>query len=101
MAEITASAVKELRELSGAGMMDCKAALTETKGDVQAAVDWLRNYRDLSQGGRTANSLRAKLQGVSERLLVTCRTIHEGSGDQDRIGRGGPAVLRNLQDVRQ
>jgi len=39
---ITASQVKELRELTGAGMMDCKAALAETNGDIEAAVDWLR-----------------------------------------------------------
>ena len=42
MAAITASLVKELREKTGAGMMDCKKALTETKGDVESAVDWLR-----------------------------------------------------------
>ncbi len=42
MAEITAALVKELREKTGAGMMDCKKALTETGGDVEAAVDRLR-----------------------------------------------------------
>ncbi len=42
MAEITAAAVKELRERSGAGMMDCKKALTEAAGDIEAATDWLR-----------------------------------------------------------
>jgi len=42
MAEITAALVKELREKSGAGMMDCKKALTETNGDIEAAIDWLR-----------------------------------------------------------
>src|ERR1700722_712644 len=42
MAEITAALVKDLREKTGAGMMDCKRALTETTGDVEAAVDWLR-----------------------------------------------------------
>jgi elongation factor Ts len=42
MAEITAALVKELREISGAGMMDCKKALVETNGDKEAAVDWLR-----------------------------------------------------------
>ena len=42
MAEITASLVKELRERTGAGMMECKKALTENDGDVQAAADWLR-----------------------------------------------------------
>ncbi len=42
MAEITAALVKELRQSSGAGMMDCKKALTETAGDLHAAEDWLR-----------------------------------------------------------
>ncbi len=42
MAEITASLVKELRDKTGAGMMDCKKALGETNGDLEAAVDWLR-----------------------------------------------------------
>ena len=42
MAEITAATVKELRERTGAGMMDCKKALAETNGDMEAAVDWLR-----------------------------------------------------------
>ncbi|GIR10070.1 MAG: hypothetical protein CM15mP21_3320 [Hyphomicrobiales bacterium] len=42
MAEITASMVKELREASGAGMMDCKTALNENDGNMEAAIDWLR-----------------------------------------------------------
>ena len=42
MAEITAALVKDLREKTGAGMMDCKKALVETKGNLEAAVDWLR-----------------------------------------------------------
>ena len=42
MAEITAATVKELRERTGAGMMDCKKALGETSGDMEAAIDWLR-----------------------------------------------------------
>jgi elongation factor Ts len=42
MPEITASLVKDLREKTGAGMMDCKRALTETAGDTEAAIDWLR-----------------------------------------------------------
>ena len=42
MAEVTAAAVKELREKTGAGMMDCKKALTETGGDMEKAIDWLR-----------------------------------------------------------
>ena len=42
MADISPKLVKDLREKTGAGMMDCKKALTETKGDLEAAVDWLR-----------------------------------------------------------
>ena len=42
---VTAALVKELREKSGAGMMDCKKALNETNGDMDAAVDWLRTKR--------------------------------------------------------
>jgi len=58
MAEITASSVKELRERTSAGMMDCKAALKETNGDMEAAIDWLR-AKGLSaaakKAGRTAS----------------------------------------------
>jgi elongation factor Ts len=58
MAEITAAAVKELRERSGAGMMDCKKALTETGGDLEAAIDWLRTKglaTAAKKAGRTAS----------------------------------------------
>ena len=49
MAAITASLVKDLREKTGAGMMDCKNALTEVAGDIEAAVDWLRKKGKKSQ----------------------------------------------------
>ena len=54
---ITASMVKELREATGAGMMDAKKALTETDGDMEAAVDWLRTKglaKAAKKAGRTA-----------------------------------------------
>jgi len=54
---ISAAQVKELRELTGAGMMDCKAALAETNGDIEAAVDWLRKKgiaKADKKAGRTA-----------------------------------------------
>lgn len=57
MAGISAAMVKELRELTGAGMMDCKAALGETGGDLEAAVDWLRKKglsKAAKKSGRTA-----------------------------------------------
>src|SRR3712207_3774665 len=57
MAEITAAMVRDLREKTGAGMMDCKRALAETGGDMEAAIDWLRK-KGLSaaakKSGRTA-----------------------------------------------
>ncbi|MFN3348516.1 translation elongation factor Ts [Pseudorhodoplanes sp.] len=65
MAEITAALVKDLREQTGAGMMDCKAALTETKGDLEAAVDWLRK-KGLSKAAKKADRVAAEgLIGIS------------------------------------
>lgn len=57
MADITAAAVKDLREKTGVGMMDCKRALTETGGDMEAAIDWLRTKglsKAAKKAGRTA-----------------------------------------------
>ncbi|MCA1940109.1 MAG: translation elongation factor Ts [Caenispirillum bisanense] len=59
MAEITASLVKELREKSGAGMMDCKKALAETNGDLEAAVDWLRK-KGLAAAAKKAGRVAAE-----------------------------------------
>jgi elongation factor Ts len=65
MAEITAAAVKELRERTGAGMMDCKKALAETGGDMEAAVDWLR-AKGLSAAAKKAGRTAAEgLVGVA------------------------------------
>jgi elongation factor Ts len=67
MAEITAGMVKDLREKTGAGMMDCKAALNETKGDMEAAVDWLRK-KGLSKAAKKAGRTAAEgLVGVATR----------------------------------
>src|ERR1700730_15142734 len=55
MATITAAMVKDLRESTGAGMMDCKAALTESGGDMQAAQDWLRK-KGLSEAAEKGRS---------------------------------------------
>src|SRR3954462_15893901 len=59
MATITAGMVKELRESTGAGMMDCKAALTETNGDMQGAQDWLRK-KGLSKAAKKAGRVAAE-----------------------------------------
>ena len=59
MSNITAAMVKDLREKTGAGMMDCKAALTETAGDVEAAVDWLRK-KGLSKAAKKSGRVAAE-----------------------------------------
>ncbi|MAU60679.1 translation elongation factor Ts [Parvibaculum sp.] len=59
MAEITASMVKELREKTGAGMMDCKSALNESGGDMEAAVDWLRT-KGLAKAAKKAGRVAAE-----------------------------------------
>ena len=59
MAEITAALVKELREKTGAGMMDCKKALAETKGDLEGAFDWLRK-KGLAAAAKKAGRVAAE-----------------------------------------
>src|SRR6516162_269968 len=67
MAEVTAALVKELREKTGAGMMDCKRALGETGGDIEGAVDWLRK-KGLSAAASKAGRVAAEgLIGVATR----------------------------------
>ncbi|HSD92944.1 MAG TPA: translation elongation factor Ts [Methyloceanibacter sp.] len=59
MTTITATTVKELRDKTGAGMMDCKAALNETNGDMEAAVDWLR-AKGLAKAAKKAGRVAAE-----------------------------------------
>src|SRR5690606_31879967 len=61
MAEITAALVKDLREKSGAGMMDCKKALVENAGDMEAAADWLRT-KGLAKAAKKSD--RAAAEGL-------------------------------------
>lgn len=64
MADITTALIKELREKSGAGMMDCKKALTETNGDLEAAIDWLRT-KGLAAAAKKSSRVAAEgLVGV-------------------------------------
>jgi elongation factor Ts len=65
MAEITAALVKDLREKSGAGMMDCKKALTETGGDMDAAVDWLRAKGLATASKKSSRTAAEGLVGVA------------------------------------
>jgi elongation factor Ts len=73
MAEITAALVKELREKSGAGMMDCKKALIENNGDVEAAIDWLRAKgiaKADKKSGRTAAEGLIGINGAGTSAVV-------------------------------
>ena len=65
MAEITAAAVKDLREKSGAGMMDCKKALTENNGDMDAAIDWLRTKGLATAAKKSSRTAAEGLVGVT------------------------------------
>ena len=74
MADITASMVKELRERTGAGMMECKKALTENNGDIEAAADWLRKT-GLAKADKKADRVAAEgriamAQGQGAAVLV-------------------------------
>ncbi len=59
MSNISASLVKELRDKTGAGMMDCKNALSEAGGDMEAAVDWLRT-KGLAKAAKKAGRVAAE-----------------------------------------
>ena len=85
MAEITASLVKELREKTGAGMMDCKKALNEVQGDLEKAVDWLRT-KGLSAAAKKAGRVAAEgLVGVSAN--GTRGAVLEVNAETDFVGR--------------
>ena len=72
--QISASMVKDLRERTGAGMMDCKAALTETSGDLEAAIDWLRkkgmSKAEKKSGRVAAEGMVVALSGDKKAAVV-------------------------------
>ena len=85
MAEVTAALVKKLREQTGAGMMDCKKALADTEGDLQAAVDWLRK-KGLSQAQKKAG--RATAEGlVAVSTEGTTGAMVEVNAETDFVAR--------------
>ncbi len=82
---ISASLVKELRDKTGAGMMDCKAALTETKGDIESAVDWLRK-KGLSKAAKKAGRVAAEgLVGLA--VSGTTGAVVEVNSETDFVAR--------------
>lgn len=85
MAAITASMVSELRQATGAGMMDCKAALTETGGDIEAAVDWLRK-KGLAKAAKKAGRVAAEgLVGMA--VSGTVGVVVEVNSETDFVAR--------------
>ena len=85
MAQITAQMVKDLREMTGAGMMDCKAALGEAAGNVDAAVDWLRK-KGLSKAAKKADRVAAEgLVGLA--VKGTKGVVVEVNSETDFVAR--------------
>ncbi|NCM97933.1 MAG: elongation factor Ts [Rhodobacterales bacterium] len=96
---ITASMVKELRDSTGAGMMDAKRALTETAGDMEAAVDWLRT-KGLAKAAKKAGRVAAEgLVGVA---VAGGRGVAvEVNSETDFVGKNGDfqALVRSITAV--
>jgi elongation factor Ts len=85
MAEITAALVRDLREKTGVGMMDCKAALAATSGDMEAAVDWLR-AKGLAKAAKKSTRVAAEgLVGVATR--GTSGAVVEVNSETDFVAR--------------
>jgi elongation factor Ts len=99
MANISAQMVKELRESTGAGMMDCKAALTETNGDMQAAVDWLRK-KGLSKAAKKAGRVAA--EGLIGLLVQSGKgVVVEVNSETDFVARNDlfQGLVKMIADV--
>ena len=99
MANISASMVKELRDSTGAGMMDCKAALNETDGNIDAAVDWLRK-KGLSKAAKKAGRVAADgLVGVA--IRGTKGVVVEVNSETDFVARNDlfQGLVKMIADV--
>ena len=87
MANITAAMVKDLREKTGAGMMDCKSALSEVDGDIEAAVDWLRK-KGLSKAAKKSGRIAAEGL-VAVAVEGTRGVVVEVNSETDFVARNG------------
>jgi elongation factor Ts len=99
MANITAQMVKDLRDLTGAGMMDCKAALGESGGNVDQAVDWLRK-KGLSKAAKKADRVAAEgLIGISTK--GTKGVVVEVNSETDFVARNDlfQGLVKMIADV--
>jgi elongation factor Ts len=99
MAEITAPLVKELREKTGAGMMDCKKALAESNGDIQAAADWLREKGILKAAKKADRVAADGLVGISS--TGKAAALVEINSETDFVARndGFQKAVRGIADV--
>jgi elongation factor Ts len=96
---ISAAQVKELRDLTGAGMMDCKAALAETNGDMEAAVDWLRK-KGIAKADKKASRTAAEgLIGVASD--ANSAVVVEVNSETDFVARNEAfqQIVRNVAEV--
>ncbi|MBH0237058.1 translation elongation factor Ts [Methylobrevis albus] len=96
---ISAAQVKELREKTGAGMMDCKSALIETNGDIEAAIDWLRT-KGLAKAAKKAGRVAAEgLVGVA--TDGTKASVVEVNSETDFVARNDAfqTLVRNVAAV--
>ncbi len=96
---ISAALVKQLRDMTGAGMMDCKAALTETGGDLEAAVDWLR-AKGISKADKKAGRTAAEgLIGVA--ADATSAVVVEVNSETDFVARNAAfqEIVTNVANV--
>ena len=99
MANISASMVKELRDKTGAGMMDCKAALGETGGNLEAAVDWLRK-KGLSKAAKKAGRVAAEgLIGIA--IAGNKGVVVEVNSETDFVARNDlfQGLVKMIADV--
>ncbi len=99
MATITAALVKELREKTGAGMMDCKNALNETNGDIEAGVDWLRK-KGLAKAAKKSGRIAAEgLVGVA--VEANFGVVVEVNSETDFVARNDDfqALVRGVLAV--
>jgi elongation factor Ts len=99
MAIITASLVKELREKTGAGMMDCKNALSETHGDIEAAIDWLRK-KGLSKAAKKSGRVAADGL-VAVAVEANFGVVVEVNSETDFVARNDDfqALVRSITAV--
>jgi len=99
MANISASMVKELRDKTGAGMMDCKAALGETGGDLESAVDWLRK-KGLAKAAKKAGRVAAEgLIGIA--IALNKGIVVEVNSETDFVARNDlfQGLVKMIADV--